>query len=163
MRRDSPLSSRDVTFREFHTGDAPAIKHLIDTTITVSYAMFPPAYRQHWMEDHHSITQIVAEASDGYTLIAERMAAIVGVGTLLRGQIQSVFIHPQYQRRGWGTTLIHRLEDHARKDGVTTLRLSALPLSKPFFEGLGYHVVAENRFHDAALRQFAYYVMEKNV
>ncbi len=163
MRRDRSLSPLDVTFREFQTGDAPSIKHLIDTTITVSYAMFSPAYRQHWMDDHHSLNQIIAEASDGYTLVVEREAAIVGVGTLLRGQIQSVFIHPQYQRRGWGTLLIHRLEDSARKRGVATVRLAALPPSKPFFEGLGYLVVAEHRFHDAALHQFAYYIMEKSV
>ncbi len=163
MRRDSPLSPLDVTFREFQTGDAPSIKHLIDTTITVSYAMFPLAYRHHWMDDHHSINQIIAEASDGYTLVVEREAAIVGVGTLLRGQIQSVFIQPQCQRRGLGTLLIQRLEDTARKGGVTTLRLSALPPSKPFFEGLGYQVVTENRFHDTALHPFAYFIMEKNV
>jgi N-acetylglutamate synthase-like GNAT family acetyltransferase len=125
--------------------------------------MFPPAYRQHWMEDHHSVAHIVAEASDGCTLVVEWEEKIIGVGTVLQGQIQSVFIHPRYQRRGWGTALIHRLEDHARKAGVKTLRLSALPPSKPFFEGLGYHVVTENRFKDTPLQQFAYYVMEKSV
>lgn len=152
-----------MTIREFQSGDAPSIKELIDATIDVSYAMFPLAYRQHWRDDHHSINQINAEASDGFTLVLETTAAIIGVGTLLRGQIQSVFIHPQYQRRGWGTTLIHRLEDHARNGGVTTVRLSALPPSKPFFEGLGYHVVEEHRFHDEALHHFAYYILEKSV
>jgi N-acetylglutamate synthase-like GNAT family acetyltransferase len=144
-------------------GDVPSIKHVVDATIHASYAMFPPAYRQHWMEDHHSVAHIVAEASDGCTLVVEWEGKVIGVGTVLQGQIQSVFIHPRYQRRGWGTALIHRLEDHARKAGVKTLRLSALPPSKPFFEGLGYHVVAENRFKDTALQQFAYYVMEKSV
>ena len=144
-------------------GDVPSIKHVVDTTIHASYAMFPPAYRQHWMEDHHSVEHIVAEASDGCTLVVEGEGKVIGVGTVLQGQIQSVFIHPTYQRRGWGTALIHRLEDHARKAGVKTLRLSAVPSSKPFFEGLGYHVVTENRFKDTTLQQFAYYVMEKSV
>lgn len=125
--------------------------------------MFPAEYRQHWMDEHHSTDHIVTEATEGYTLVIECEGQIIGTGNVLHEQIQSVFVHPEYQRRGCGTELIHRLEEHARKEGVDTLQLSALPPSKQFFEALGYHVLSENHFKDDNLRQFNYYIMEKRI
>jgi N-acetylglutamate synthase-like GNAT family acetyltransferase len=125
--------------------------------------MFPSAYRQHWRDEHHSTEHIITEASEGYTLVVEYEGRIVGTGNVLHERIQSVFVHLEYQRRGYGTTVVHQLEEHARKDGVRTLQVSALTPSKQFFEGLGYHVTSENRFRDEPLQHFKYYLMEKRM
>jgi N-acetylglutamate synthase-like GNAT family acetyltransferase len=125
--------------------------------------VFPSEYRQHWIDEHHSTEHIGTEASEGYTMIIECEGRIIGTGNLFHEQIQSVFIHPEYQRRGWGTELIHRLEEQARKEGVRTLRLSALTLSKRFFESLGYRIISEEQFKDDYLRHFKYYIMEKSI
>ena len=135
----------------------------METTIITSYSMFPSEYRQHWMNEHHSKDHIVAETSEGYTLILEYERKIVGTGNILHDQIQSLFVHPEYQRRGYGIELIRRLEEQARMDGVRIIRLSANTLSKQFFERLGYRMISENRFKDDDLRQFKYYIMEKRV
>jgi N-acetylglutamate synthase-like GNAT family acetyltransferase len=135
----------------------------MDTTIDTSYSMFPSAYRQHWRDEHHSTEQIITEASEGYTLVVECDGRIVGTGNVLHEQIQSVFIHPEYQRRGYGTAVVHRLEDHVKRASVRILRVSALTPSKRFFEGLGYHVMSENRFRDEPLQHFKYYIMEKRM
>lgn len=153
----------DVMIREFRFGDIDSIKHLIDTTINTSYAMFPTEYRQHWMNEHHSSEQIVAEAREGYTLIVECEREIIGTGNIHQNLIQSVLIHPNYQRQGYGTALIHRLEEHARNHAVNTVRVTALTLSKPFFERLGYQTFSEHYFRDESLKQFRYYRMEKSV
>jgi len=125
--------------------------------------MFPSEYRQHWMDEHHSTDHIATEASKGYTLVIECEGQIIGTGNVLHEQIQSIFVHPEHQRRGWGTELIHRLEEHARKEGVGTLRLSALTPSKQFFEALGYQLMSEHQFQDDNLRQFKYYIMKKSI
>jgi N-acetylglutamate synthase-like GNAT family acetyltransferase len=144
-------------------GDLDSIKHLVDMTINSSYSVFPFEYRQHWMDEHHSKEHIFAEASEGFTLVVQCDGKIIGTGNVLHEQIQSLFVHPEYQRRGYGTELIRRLEDQARMEGVGTLRLSALTHSKQFFEGLGYQIISENQFKDDNLRQFKYYNMEKSI
>jgi N-acetylglutamate synthase-like GNAT family acetyltransferase len=135
----------------------------MDTTINTSYSMFPSEYRKHWIDEHHSTDHIATEASEGYTLVIECEGKIIGTGNVFHKQIQSLFVHSEYQRRGYGTELIHRLEEYARKEGVDTLRLSALTPSKQFFEALGYRIISENQFQDDNLRQFKYYVMEKSI
>ena len=135
----------------------------MDTTINSSYSMFPSEYRQHWMDEHHSTDHIATEALKGYTLVIECEGQIIGTGNVLHEQIQSVFVHPEHQRRGWGTELIHRLEEYAKQEGVDTLRLSALTPSKQFFEALGYQLMNEHHFQDDNLRQFKYYIMEKSI
>lgn len=157
------MSIHDIRIREFRSGDIESIKHLMDTTINTGYSMFPSEYRQHWMDEHHSTDHIATEASEGYTLVIECERKIIGTGNVLREQIQSVFIHPVYQRHGYGTELIHRLEEYARKEGVGTLRLSANTLSKQFFEALGYRIISENPFKEDNLQQFKYYIMEKSI
>ena len=157
------MSIHDILIREFRAGDIDSIKYVMDTTINTSYSVFPSEYREHWMDEHHSTEHIATEASEGYTLVIECKRKIIGTGNVLDEQIQGVFIHPEYQRRGYGKELIHRLEIHARKEGIRKLRLSALILSKQFFKGLGYRIISENRFKDDDLRQFKYYIMEKSI
>ena len=157
------MSIRDIVIREFRLGDIDSVKHLVDTTINTSYSVFPSEYRKHWIDEHHSTEHIFAEASEGFTLVIQCEGKIIGTGNVLHEQIQSLFVHPEYQRRGYGRELIHRLEEKGRMGGVGTLRLSALTFSKQFFEGLGYRIISENRFKDDNLRQFKYYNMEKSI
>ncbi len=157
------MSIHDFLIREFRLGDIDSIKNLVDTTINTSYSVFPYEYRKHWMDEHHSTEHIFAEASEGLTLVVQSEGKIIGTGNVLHEQIQSLFVHPEYQRRGHGTELIHRLEEKARMEGVGTLRLSALTFSRQFFEGLGYKIISENRFKGDNLRQFKYYNMEKRI
>jgi hypothetical protein len=51
-----------VIFRPFQSTDINALQHLMTTTVEICYSTFPQAYRQHWMDDHHSTDQILQEA-----------------------------------------------------------------------------------------------------
>jgi putative acetyltransferase len=113
------------------------------------------------MDEHHTLEQIITDASEGYTLVIEYQDQIIGTGNVRHDEIQSVFIHPDYQHQGFGTELISRLEEPARDHSVRTLQLYALTPSKRFFEGLGYHTLRENQFKNENLQHFRYYHMEK--
>jgi putative acetyltransferase len=157
------LSDNSIIIRKFQSDDVDPIKHLMDTTINTSYMMFPHAYRQHWMDEHHSTEQIIAEATAGYTLIIEYEGRIIGTGNLRQNLIQSVLIHPNYQRQGYGTSLIHRLEAQAQNHGVNTIHVTALTPSKSFFERLGYQLISKHNFNDENLKRFQYYSMAKEI
>jgi GNAT superfamily N-acetyltransferase len=55
-------------------------------------------------------------------------------------------VRPAFQRQGIGRRLIAYTEAHALMAGVTTMRLGvrrAMPENRDYYEGLGYHVIAE--------------------
>jgi N-acetylglutamate synthase-like GNAT family acetyltransferase len=132
-------------------------------TISTCYATFPPAYRQHWMEDHHSVDQILAEATEGLTLVIEYRGNIIGTGNITSNRIQSIIIRPDMQRQGLGTELMQRLEQYARNNRISVVQLSALTPARPFFQRLGYQTISEHHFKAPNLGQFKYYIMEKRL
>lgn len=154
---------KGIRFRTFQSQDISAIQALIIETISVCYASFPLAYRQHWIEEHHSKEHIITGASEGYTLVLEHRGNIIGIGTLLLDEIRGVFIHPNYQLRELGTELLIRLEKRAKQQSIQEVQVYALPPSRPFFERLGYHTISEHQFKDQNLQQFKYYVLKKQI
>ena len=154
---------KGIRFRTFQAQDVNTIHSLIIETITVCYSSFPPKYRQHWIEDHYSTERIMADASEGYTLVIEHHGYIIGIGNLLQDEIQSVFIHPDYQQQELGTQLMMRLEEHAKQQSIREIELFALTPSRPFFKQLGYHTHSEHQFKDPHLSHFKYYIMRKRI
>jgi GNAT superfamily N-acetyltransferase len=157
------LPITDIQFRLFQLTDINAIQSLMEDTISTCYATFPLAYRQHWMEDHHSVDHILQEATEGLTLVMECEGRIIGTGNILGTRIQSIIVHPDFQRQDYGTELLHRLEQYARNNRILMLQLSALTPSRPFFQRLGYQTISEHCFKAKNLRQFKYYIMEKRL
>jgi N-acetylglutamate synthase-like GNAT family acetyltransferase len=115
------------------------------------------------MEDHHSVDQILQEATEGLTLVMACEGRIIGTGNIMGNRIQSIIVHPDFQRQGYGTELVQRLEQYARNHRISVVQLSALTPSRPFFEQLGYHTISEHQFKASNLRQFKYYIMEKQL
>jgi N-acetylglutamate synthase-like GNAT family acetyltransferase len=139
------------------------MKGLIDRTITACYASYPIEFRQHWVEEHNPQQHLLTESTEGYTLIIESNKQMIGTGTLLHDKIKRVFIHPDYQRKGYGTLVMQKLEQQARTNAIKMIRLSATSPSKPFFERLGYQLICEHNFKDESLKRFRYYHMEKEI
>ena len=157
------LSIKDIRFRLFQLPDINAIQSLMEETISTCYTTFPIAYRQHWMEDHHSVDQILQEATEGLTLVMECEGRIIGTGNILGNRIQSIIVHPDFQRHGYGTELLQRLEQYARNNRISAVQLWALTPAQPFFKQLGYQTISEHQFNAPNLQQFKYYIMEKRL
>lgn len=154
---------QDVELREFRREDLEAVKSLIDETIEVSYSIYPREVIEHWMKDHHSRERILSEAKDGYTTVLEHKGRILGTGTLLGADIRRVFIHPSYQRRGFGKLIMHKLEEQASANGIGTLELISTVISKRFYDSLGYVTREEGYFLAGAKRKFPYCWMTKKI
>lgn len=78
----------------------------MNETISTCYATFPPTYRQHWMEVHHSVDQILAKATEGLTQVMEYVGNIMGTRNIVNNRIQSIMIPPDMQPQGYGTELL---------------------------------------------------------
>ena len=105
----------------------------------------------------------MSEARDGYTTVLEYEGRIVGTGTLLGANIRGVFIHPSYQRRGFGKLIMHKLEEQASANGIDTLELTSTLISKRFYDSLGYAILEEDHFSAGTKRKFRYYRMIRKI
>jgi GNAT superfamily N-acetyltransferase len=90
-------------------------------------------------------------------IVAEREAAIVGVGTLLRsGEICLCYVRPDCVRTGVGYALLHALEAHARDFGITTLKLDSSATARGFYERCGFVRAGDATAHYGVLRGYPY-------
>lgn len=57
------------------------------------------------------------------------------------GEVTSLFIHPNWQRRGVGRRLWATIEKSAHKKRLTALRLDADPAAEKFYHNIGFSTV----------------------
>jgi len=154
---------RGPRLREFSYEDLGAVKSLIDETIDTSYSDYPEGFRAHMREGHHSRERILDEARKGHTIVLEYEGRLIGTGTLMGDVIQGVFVHPSYQRKGFGRQIMRKLEERAISNGTTTLVLQSTPVSKRFYDSLGYVTSKEATFAIGSKQNFRYYKMAKDM
>jgi GNAT superfamily N-acetyltransferase len=69
-------------------------------------------------------------------------------GIVVDGQmhLEEIDVHPAHGRRGLGAALVEAVCDRARRDGdafVTLTTMLDVPFNAPFYEKLGFRVIAE--------------------
>ena len=70
-------------------------------------------------------------------------------GIVVDGQshLEEIDVHPAHGRRGLGAALVEAVCDRARRDGdafVTLTTMLDVPFNAPFYEKLGFRVIAES-------------------
>lgn len=86
-----------------------------------------------------------AEKDDFEFYVAEKETKLVGVaGFHLKGEIASIFIHPDHQREGIGRKLMQKIDREAEKEGVEELEVPASLTARKFYEKLGFQMIGKN-------------------
>jgi GNAT superfamily N-acetyltransferase len=152
---------RAVKLREFKHEDLEAMKRLIYKTIEISYSDIYPEEAIEYFKDYHSEEHILSDARDGYTIVLECNGKIMGTGTLLGTNIRRVFVEPFYQHKGFGKSVMHKLEERALARGISILDLSASIVSKRFYDSLGYVTQKEDYIPVWNNQKLIYYEMAK--
>ncbi|KHD85182.1 GNAT family N-acetyltransferase [Heyndrickxia ginsengihumi] len=67
-----------------------------------------------------------------------------------KGKIERICIVPDYRGKGAGKLLMLEIEDFAKTQPVTTLKLNAQVHAIPFYERLGYRITSDE-FLDAGI------------
>ena len=135
------------TLRKFKEADLDEVHALIARTIEASYAgVYCRTAIDHFHE-HHARDEIAKDAAEGYTLVLEADGSIVGTGTLVGTHISRTYVDPACQGRCFGRRILETLESRARAEGLETLDLGSTVPARPFYERMGYRLVAE-RAHE---------------
>ena len=152
-----------VQIREFTADDLLSVYRLIQDTIDVSYHEAYPEEAVEFFKDYHSEEQILNDAANGYTVVAECNSEVLGTGTLLGMNIRRVFINPPQQHRGTGKLIIRELEKKALLEKSVTLDLGASLVSRQFWESLGFVVQREDFVPVRNGQRLHYYRMTKTL
>ena len=71
---------------------------------------------------------------------------VVGTGSLNGQTVSSVYVHPDYQRRGIATKLMDAVENAANAQSPGTLSVQSSVTAKPFYAKRGFKIVREGFF-----------------
>lgn len=74
---------------------------------------------------------------------------VVGFGNIERyaddtSEISGLYVSPRCSRKGVGRALLCYLEDKAKAEGYTSMRVKSTLNAEPFYQALGYRAVKED-------------------
>ena len=134
-----------IVIRPFREADMPALHGMICDTIDASYSGIYPPRAVEFFKKHHSEERIGERYATGEVLVlaAEPDGSILATGSLVGSEIVGVFVRRDRQGKGYGKTIMGRLEGMATAKGLPEIGLSISLPSRMFYERLGYEVVDE--------------------
>lgn len=104
------------------------------------------------------------ESPDRRVIVARGNGQVVGFGFIHKdGELQSLYIHPDYGRRGIGASILAALEREAIALGLTYLRLNASLNAEAFYRSQGFVVVAPGTYRLASGLEMPCIKMQKDL
>ena len=87
---------------------------------------------------------------------------IIGFGSMeAGGYLDTLYVHPHYQRQGIAQQLLNRLEAWALARGAAGLTVEASMVAQPFFRKNGYGVIRKQK-HQLLDELLINFVMQKS-
>jgi putative acetyltransferase len=82
------------------------------------------------------------ENPDRHMIVAKQNHQIIGFGFIdIQGQVQGLYIHPDYSRRGIGTRILAALEQTAQSLRISVLKVDAAINAEAFYAKQGFSVI----------------------
>lgn len=138
------------------------IYDLVQTTIKVIYPKYYPQEVVEFFCNHHSMDNITADISGGYTYILLENDIIVGTGSCIDNHITRVFVLPNCQGKGCGSYIMKQLETEIGKKYDTVLLDASLAASR-LYEHRGYETVTHEQIDVENGRILVYEIMRKDL
>lgn len=120
--------------------DAEKVYALVQETIK---AVYPKYYLKEIADmfcEFHSRENIVKDIEEGNTYILLENGEIIGTGTKKENHITRVYVLPGYQKRGYGTFIMKRLEEMIKEKYDCVDIDASLPACR-LYSSLGYQTV----------------------
>ncbi|RAJ02561.1 putative acetyltransferase [Chitinophaga skermanii] len=125
--------------------DTNAIIALCVSTIDqVNAKDYNEAQRQAWTKSISVLDKMEKRIGKQFFFVAEVEQEMAGLGSIdSNGEIDLLYVSAAHQTQGIGKALYTKLHDIARKLMLKELTSNVSITAKPFFEKLGFEVVAE--------------------
>ncbi len=152
-----------IVIRPFREADMPAVHGMICDTIDASYSGIYPPRAVDFFKRHHSEERISERSGTGEVLVlaAKLDGSILATGSLVGSEIVGVFVRRDRQGKGYGKTIMGRLEGMATAKGLPEIRLSISLPSRMFYQRLGYEALEERTMDVGEGQCLKYWVGKK--
>lgn len=147
----------------------PAKKHhaeqvyaLVQETIKIVY---PKYYLKEIVDmfcEFHSLKNIITDIEAGNTYILAENEEIIGTGTKNENHITRVYVLPQYQKKGYGTFIMNRLEEIIKETYDDVIIDASLPACRSYSH-LGYQTADHGTFECKNSVILVYEIMKKQL
>lgn len=131
-----------TTFRPARLGDCEGIWRVFTRAVReLARDAYAPAQIEAWAALRQPANFAAAIGKREF-YVAEDAGAIVGYGqlNLATGELEAVYVAPEFAGRGLGRQLMDLLETKARAAGVKSLRLRASLNAVGFYQRLGWRI-----------------------
>lgn len=135
-----------VRIRSYESADADETLRIFQEAITVTAsADYTPEQIEAWArQDERDLREWDRSMLARESYVALVNGEVAGFSDVsAEGYIDMMFVSPRFVRRGVGRELLTFLELRARRSSARQLSSNVSITARPFFEALGFHVVAE--------------------
>ncbi len=137
------LGMSNLLVRKATADDAAGAVEVLHASIThlcVADHLNDPETLRLWLHNKTELSfQRWLQKTDVHIVVAERRPRLVGVGAIdATGQIRLLYVHPDCQRVGIGTSLLAALERQAENWHLAQITLGSSIGACPFYERHGY-------------------------
>ncbi|PZN97848.1 MAG: GNAT family N-acetyltransferase [Hyphomicrobiales bacterium] len=127
-----------VLIRQATKDDAPAISAVVIKTLRETNVKFYTADMIDAVATNFSVDQVEARMAERVVFVATIAGNVVGTASLHQGTVRTVFVLPDRQGRRIGSTLMARILDVAREQGLDSLTVPSAINAESFYQKLGF-------------------------
>ena len=152
-----------MEIKEYNVSYFEDIFEIVHKTIEEIYPKYYPRTAVDFFHNHHSKENMEEQLPNEFTLIVFENNKPIGTGTLSRDEIKRFFILPEFQGKGYGKTLLEKLEKHIESDKYDSFILDSSLSSVEFYlkNGYSYRNYKTMDLNDGNF--LSYLEMDKNV
>lgn len=130
----------DSVIREFRPADLAAVVEVFERSVRETACRdYRPAQIAAWIPDPARWPERLA---GGSVYLLESQGKTAGFMRLAGGVLDLLYVHPEFQRRGFGRALIELAASQASAAGWPRLVAEVSLTARPCFERCGFRVVA---------------------
>jgi GNAT superfamily N-acetyltransferase len=135
----------EIVIRQATAADAEAVRKIVLLALRETNARDYPSS----VIDRLVLTlpdKVASNLETWCAFVAIVNGQVVGTGSLNGQTVSSVYVHPDYQRRGIATKLMDAVENAANAQSPGTLNVQSSVTAKPFYAKRGFKIVREGFF-----------------
>jgi len=154
-----------VIIRRFNPSDLESILQLFQEVVhSVGAKYYNPDQVNAWApKEGLDKDKWLKSLSEHITYVVEMDGRIIGFGDMAHsGYIDRLYVHKNYQGRGVALAIFRKLEEEARKMGLSELTTEASIMAKPLAVAQGFEVISEQRKVHRGV-EFIIYIMRKKL
>ncbi|GAB5445898.1 GNAT family N-acetyltransferase [Gymnodinialimonas sp.] len=138
----------DYILKPATTQHADGISRVIrDAIARVNAKDYPPAEIDRLLQNF-TAERVLQLLGQRQTLVALAGDDIIGTGALHGAEVKSVFVAPDWHRRGVATALVRELERIAKRQGTQTLEVSSSLSATAFYTAMGFQETSRSFYGD---------------